>query len=87
MHQVRRDIIRYAINLEILDINTYSGYKGDLIVKITTSSKRDDVKNKIKAYARNLDMEVVVKDNKNILIYEIYCISEDDNYALKLDTL
>ena len=84
MHQVRRDIIRYATYLNILNINTYSGYKGDLLVKITTSDKNDDVKNKIKAYALNLGMEVVVKDNKNILIYEIYCISPDDNYELKL---
>lgn len=85
MLQERRDIIRYALHLNILDINTYSGYKGDLLVKITTSDKDDDVKNKIKAYAKNLGMDVVVKDNKNILVYEIYCISEDDNYELKLD--
>ncbi len=86
MIQERRDIIRYALDCNILDINTYGGYKGDLIVKITTSDKKNDVKDKIKSYAKRLGMDVVIKDNKNILIYEIYCISEDEDlYSLKLD--
>lgn len=86
MIQERKDIIKYAVNLDILDINTYSGYKGDLIVKITTLQKNDDVKERIKAYAHNLGMEVVVKTNVHTLVYEIYCISIDsDSYGLKLE--
>ncbi len=86
MLQERRDIIRYAINLDILNINTYSGYKGDLIVKITTLDKNDDVKERLKAYAENLGMEVVVKNNIHVLVYEVYCISIDsDSYGLKLE--
>lgn len=86
MLEERREIIKYALNLNILNINTYSGYKGDLIVKFTTSSDTPDVKDKIRTYAKNIGMDVVVKDNKNVLIYEIYCISEDeDHYGLKID--
>ncbi len=33
---VRRDMISFALELPIRDIRTYSGYKGDLLVEITT---------------------------------------------------
>ena len=82
MQKIRKEIIKYAVDQEILNINTYSGYKGDLIVKIT--SRDHDSIEKIKKRAIDIGMdEVVIKENKNMLIYEIYCISPDDVYLLK----
>ena len=35
MEPIRKEIIKFALNFEIKDIRTYSGYKGDLLVEIT----------------------------------------------------
>jgi hypothetical protein len=85
LQQVRKDIIKYALNFDIIDVHTYSGYKGDLLVKITTLDDDDFIVNTIRDKAEELGMEVVVKDNKHHLLYEIYCITPDEEtYSLKL---
>ena len=80
--QERKDIIRYALSLNIRDVRTYSGFKGDLLVEITSSDK--DVIAKIKVWAENLEMKTVVKENAMTNIYEIFCITPDDVYELNL---
>jgi len=82
MSQVRKDIIRYALDFPIRDIRTYSGYKGDLLVEITTGV--DEILPKIKAHAESLGMEVVVKERYDTRIHQIYCIIPDENiYGIK----
>lgn len=84
MQDERKKIIRYALDYDILDVNTYSGYKGDLIVKITVKEK--DAVLAIREFAHSLGVkEVVVKQNPNLLAYEMYCVTPDENvYELKL---
>ncbi len=85
LQPVRKEIIRYALDFDILNIQTYSGYKGDLLVKITMPDDNDASLRAIRKKALDLGMEVVVKDNKNYLIYELYCIIPDESaYELKL---
>ncbi len=77
MYQERKDIIRYALDFNVSDINTYSGYKGDLIVKITIKDR--DALVAIRKYAFSLGIkEVVIKQNKDLLLYEIYCVTNDE---------
>lgn len=83
MPQERKDVIKYALGLNIRDIRTYAGFKGDLLVEITSNDK--EVIDKIKAWAENLDMKTVLKENPMIQLYEIFCITPDDVYELNLE--
>lgn len=87
MQGERKKIIRYALDFEIEDIHTYPGYKGDLIVRITTKEK--DAVISIRKYALSLGVkEVVIKQNHDLLWYEIYCITEDEGvYHIKIEEL
>lgn len=81
----RKKIIQYALGLDINDVHTYAGYKGDLIVKITSKDKETALI--IRKFAISLDVEeVVVKINPATQEYEVYCITADENvYHLKED--
>ena len=85
MKDERKQIIRYALDFEITDVNTYSGYKGDLIVKITTKDRNAVMA--IRKFALSLGIEgVVVKQNPAVFEFEIYCITADTEiYHLKPD--
>lgn len=80
---VRKDMIRFALEHPIRDIRTYSGYKGDLLVEITTVDP--SIVTILKAQAESLGMQTVVKNKNAIGIYEVYCITPDPHiYELKL---
>ncbi|MHC3993369.1 hypothetical protein ACXWTF_00915 [Thiomicrolovo sp. ZZH C-3] len=82
LSDVRKQMIRFALEFPIRDIRTYSGYKGDLLVEITTGN--DDILPELKAHAESLGMEVVVKERYDTRIHEVYCIVPDENiYRLK----
>jgi hypothetical protein len=83
MQEERKKIIRYALDYNIADIHTYPGYKGDLIVRITIK-ERDDVIS-IRKFALSLGIkEVVIKEKKDVKLYEMYCITEDEGvYHIK----
>ncbi|WP_345988670.1 hypothetical protein WCX18_00570 [Sulfurimonas sp. HSL1-2] len=82
LSDVRKQMIRFALDFPIRDIRTYSGYKGDLLVEITTGN--DDILPKLKAHAESLGMEVVIKERYDTRIHEVYCIVPDENiYRLK----
>lgn len=83
MQEERKKIIQYALGFDIQDIHTYSGYKGDLIVKIVT--KERDVLGAIRSFALSLGVkDVVIKQNVDMRNYEIYCITVDEHvYGLK----
>lgn len=83
MSHERKEIIRKALEFDIIDIRTYTGYKGDLLIEITTMDPH--VIRSIKNIAENLGLDTVTK--KDILeIHKIYCISASyDAYELKED--
>jgi hypothetical protein len=81
----RKQIIRFALDYDISEVHTYSGYKGDLIVKIATKGK--DAMMAIRKYALSLGIaEVVVKQNPAGFEFEIFCVTADDDvYHIKDD--
>ena len=82
MSDVRKQMIRFALDFPIRDIRTYAGYKGDLLVEITTGE--DEILPKLKAHAESLGMEAVVKERYDTRIHEIYCIVPDEDvYGIK----
>jgi len=82
LSDVRKQMIRFALDFPIRDIRTYSGYKGDLLVEITTGD--DDILPKLKAQAESLGMEVVIKERYDTRIHEVYCIVPDEDvYGIK----
>ena len=85
MQKERKQIIRFSLDYDISEVHTYSGYKGDLIVKIATRDR--DVVLAIRKYALSLGIEeVVVKQNPAIAEFEIFCITTDDDvYHIKPD--
>lgn len=87
MYAERKKLIRYALDFEIENINTYSGYKGDLIVKISTKEKEAVIA--IRKFALSIGIkEVVIKQNPNIEQFEIFCVTSDENvYDLKIKEL
>jgi hypothetical protein len=83
MFPLHRKIIQNFITDDIKDINTYGGYKGAYILKITTRNMV--LAEKIASYCESLDGEAVIKENKNLLNFEVYCIAEDTSmYTLKI---
>ena len=77
MSQVRKDIIKFALGFEIKDIRTYAGYKGDLLVEIMATDP--EVVETIKKWAENLGMETALKENRMTMIYELFCITPDED--------
>lgn len=74
MQDQRRKILQYALNLDITDVHTYCGYRGDLMVKIITND--ESVMNAIREYALSLEIkEVVVKHSVD---YVLYCVTTED---------
>jgi len=81
MAQERKDIIKLALGLDIKDVRTYAGYRGDLLVEITASDL--DILKKIQGWADNMEMKTVLKENPMTMIHELFCITEDEDvYAL-----
>jgi len=81
MSDQRKEIIRQALKFNIVDIRSYTGYKGDLLVEITTMEP--DVITSLKKAAEALEFETVIQ--KDIIsLYKIFCISPSSNtYDLK----
>ena len=81
MNDERKEIIRQALEFDIIDIRTYTGYKGDLLVEITTIEP--DVIRSLKKIAETLGLETVIQKDI-VMIYKIFCITPSSNtYDLK----
>ena len=81
MNDERKEIIRQALKFDIIDIRTYTGYKGGLLVEITTIDP--DVIRSLKKIAESLGMETVIQKDI-VMIYKIFCITPSSNaYDLK----
>lgn len=87
MQEERKKIIRFALDYNIVDVHSYTGYKGDLVVRITVKDK--DSVLAIRRYALDLGIkEVVIKENKNVAQYELYCVTEDEGaYHIKVEDI
>lgn len=84
LSDVRKAMIRFALDYPIRDIRTYSGYKGDLLVEITMTDY--DLLPVMQKHAESLGMKTVVKERHKLRVHEIYCITpNEDIYGLKLD--
>jgi len=82
LSDTRKEMIRFCLDYPVHDIRTYAGYKGDLIVEITTSNI--SLLDVLKTHAQSLGMETVIKEKREIQIHEIYCITPDESiYRLK----
>ena len=83
LQEIQRKIIHFAIDLDIDSINTYAGYKGDLIVKMLTKNKADVLE--IRKYSiKEGAKEVVIKEKLDTAQFELYCVTADDGmYSLR----
>ncbi len=82
LSDVRKDMIRFALDYPIHDVRTYAGYKGDLIVEITALSLL--LIDTLKEHAHSLGMETAVKEKRDLGVHELYCITPDTTiYGLK----
>ncbi len=83
MQEERKKIIRYALDYSIVDIHTYHGYKGDLVIRITVKDREGVLA--IRKFALSLGIkEVVIKENKDLEQYEMYFVTEDEGaYHIK----
>ena len=81
MSDKRKKVIKHALEYDIIDIRSYRGYKGDLLIEITTME--NSAAEAIKKIVEIIGLEVEV--HKNVLsIYEVYCICPSENaYELK----
>ena len=87
MQEERKSIIRFALDYSIADVHSYSGYKGDLVVRITVKDKNAVLA--IRRFALDIGIkEVIVKENKDLSQYELYCITEDEGaYHIKSEDI
>jgi len=66
----------------LFELSIYNGYKGGIVLRIRTASKA--LLEEIDIFCTLNKIEVNTSFNKNLHLYEIYCIAEqDDIYRLK----
>ena len=81
MSDQRKKMIKHALEYDIIDVRSYRGYKGDLLIEITTMD--DDAVKALKKIAEIVGFEVEIHQNV-LSIYEIYCICPSESvYELK----
>ena len=81
MSEQRKKMIKHALEYDIIDVRSYRGYKGDLLIEITTMD--EDAVKALKKIAEIVGFEVEVHHNV-LSIYEIYCICPSESvYELK----
>ena len=81
MSPARKEIIGQALSYEIMDIRSYTGYKGDLIIEIT--SLDPVVIQRLNHMALSLNFESSITTD-TLLVHKLYCISPTENtYDLK----
>ncbi len=81
MNDTQKEMIRKALEHEIVDIRSYRGYRGDLLIEVVTLSSQSV--EEIDREAKALGFEVVIQQDA-IFEYKIFCIlAADDIYTLK----
>ena len=81
MAEDRKEIIRRALEFDIIDIRSYGGYKGDLLVEVTTMDPT--VAQSLEGIAKTLNIESVT--HKDVLsVYKVFYITPSfEGYDLK----
>ena len=81
MSPARKELIGCALQYDIVDIRSYTGYKGDLIIEFTSLDPK--VIQQLNHVALTLDFESSITTDP-LLIHKLYCISPTENtYDLK----
>ena len=83
MSDKRKSYIKKALEYDIIDIRTYVGYKGDLIIQVTTMDPL--AVHALKDLAMEMGFETAA--TKDVLsVFKVYAIMPtDDTYTLKED--
>lgn len=82
LSQAQKTMIKMSLEYEIIDIRTYRGYKGDLIVQLISDSK--ETLEHLKRNAKILGMQSVLKKNPHTFTFELYCIRPNTEAAYTL---
>lgn len=79
---IQKDMIALVLVYDIIDVRTYKGDKGDLLLEVSTLSNNDALE--IECDAKSLGFEVVILQDA-IAVYKVYCIlyNTSNVYALK----
>ena len=82
LSKMQKTIIKMSLEYDIIDIRTYTGYKGDLIVQIIAESK--EILHQLKSTSNRLGMQSVLKKNQPMMVFELFCICANANPAFTL---
>lgn len=74
-------LIKYAVELDISGLECKIGYKGDAILRL--SSSEPDTLKKIESFCSNADIEYKVSYNKARATTDIFCVFASNVYELK----
>lgn len=72
-----REVIKNIIDLDISTINMYWGYKGDVVLKLVTSSLK--VANEIVNQGHLQELSVNIKHDTSTKTYWVFCVEVDDD--------
>jgi hypothetical protein len=74
-------LIKYGIELDISGLECKVGYKGDALLKFSSSEK--DTIQKIEAFCSRADIEYKISYNQAKATTDIFCVFAADTYKLK----
>jgi len=74
-------LIKYAVELDISGLECKIGYKGDAILRLSSSDP--DTLQKIESFCSRADIEYKVSYNKARATTDIFCVFNSDTYELK----
>ncbi|HEY9204171.1 MAG TPA: hypothetical protein VIM82_07550 [Sulfurimonas sp.] len=74
-------LIKYAVELDISGLECKVGYKGDAILRLSSSDP--DTLQKIEQFCSKADIEYKVSYNKARATTDIFCVFSTDTYDLK----
>lgn len=76
-----KTLIKYCLELSIINLKTFTGYKGGDILSIETDDKK--VAGLIKNYCHRLEIDSNIKYDSRNNIYTIFCHFGKDIYAME----
>ncbi len=76
-----KSLIKYAIELDISELECKLGYKGDAILRLSSSNK--NTIERIEVFCKNLDIEYNTLYNNRKISSDVFCIFNTDIYKLK----
>lgn len=74
-------LIKYGIELDISGLECKVGYKGDVLLKFSSSNQ--DTIHKIEEFCSRADIEYKISYNQAKATTEIFCVFVTDTYKLK----